>query len=94
MPEIISSYDGSTGEFVEREITDDELVELQELREQAVPYEKRQERNRLLDISDLKMVPDAPWDTEAWANYRQALRDLPSDPAWPHVDFPNPPEDN
>ena len=94
MSEMISSYDGATGELVVREMTAEELTELQALSEQSVPYEKRQERNRLLDISDLKMVPDAPWDTEAWAVYRQQLRDLPSDPAWPYVEFPDPPEAN
>jgi len=54
---------------------------------------KRLERNCLLNNSDRKMLPDAPWDTEAWATYRQALRDLPADPDWPDVAFPAPPED-
>ena len=30
-------------------------------------------------------------DREAWATYRQQLRDLPADPNWPDVDFPEPP---
>lgn len=49
-------------------------------------------RNMFLSGSDFRMVSDAPWDIEAWAAYRQALRDLPSDPAWPDVEFPTPPE--
>jgi hypothetical protein len=49
----------------------------------------RLRRDRLLAQSDFRMVTDAPWDTEPWAAYRQALRDLPdntTDPrlaAWP-----------
>ena len=59
------------------------------------PEEQRRiDRNWLLSQSDLKMLPDVPWDTTAWATYRQALRDLPSDPAWPNVEFPDPPADN
>ena len=49
-------------------------------------------RNRLLAASDWAMVPDAPTDKQAWAAYRQALRDFPS--TWepgPVADFPNPP---
>lgn len=49
-------------------------------------------RDNLLKDSDWRMVEDAPWDKSAWANYRQALRDLPatvSDPA--EIVFPEPP---
>jgi hypothetical protein len=35
-------------------------------------------RNRELVISDWTMLEDAPTDKEAWASYRQALRDLPA----------------
>ena len=54
--------------------------------------EKRRDRDAALAESDFRMVSDAPWDTTAWATYRQALRDLPADPAWPDVDFPAAPE--
>lgn len=49
----------------------------------------RTKRDQLLAQSDFRMVVDAPWDTEPWAQYRQALRDLPdntTDPrkaVWP-----------
>lgn len=49
-------------------------------------------RDVLLAESDFRMVPDAPWDKDVWAIYRQQLRDLPADPAWPDVEFPTPPE--
>jgi hypothetical protein len=35
-------------------------------------------RNAELAISDWTQLPDAPVDKEAWATYRQALRDLPA----------------
>lgn len=49
----------------------------------------RAKRDALLAESDWTQLPDAPVDAEAWAVYRQALRDLPentADPAevvWP-----------
>ena len=53
----------------------------------------RWRRDGLLFGSDWTQVPDAPVDREAWATYRQALRDLPAnttDPANPV--WPTPPE--
>lgn len=47
------------------------------------------ERNNRLSASDWTQLPDAPVDQAAWAEYRQALRDLPdntsdpSNPVWP-----------
>lgn len=35
-------------------------------------------RNRELVATDWTQVADAPVDKNAWANYRQALRDLPA----------------
>ena len=52
----------------------------------------RLHRDRLLAASDWAMMPDAPTDKTAWAEYRQALRDFPA--TWepgPVADFPNPP---
>lgn len=50
-------------------------------------------RDRLLAESDWAMTTDAPTDKQAWANYRQQLRDFPA--TWapgPVADFPDPPE--
>lgn len=53
---------------------------------------QRNKRNRLLVESDWTQVGDDPTgNKEAWATYRQALRDLPADPAWPYVEFPEVP---
>jgi hypothetical protein len=38
----------------------------------------RAERNQRLAASDWTQVADAPVDRQAWAAYRQSLRDLPS----------------
>jgi len=52
----------------------------------------RDKRNDLLNKSDWTQVPDASVDREAWAEYRQLLRDFPEtittiedleNPVWP-----------
>jgi hypothetical protein len=49
-------------------------------------------RDKLLAASDFRMIEDAPWDKTAWANYRQALRDLPSTVTDPlNIVFPQSP---
>lgn len=51
--------------------------------------EMRSTRNQLLLTSDWTQVKDAPVDQDAWAKYRQELRDLPANtedprnPVWP-----------
>jgi hypothetical protein len=52
----------------------------------------RHYRDRLLAESDWTQLEDAPVDRQAWADYRQALRDFPS--SWtpaPTVTFPDKP---
>jgi hypothetical protein len=44
----------------------------------------RAERSSLLTASDWTQVADAPVDQAAWATYRQALRDIPDQPGFPH----------
>jgi hypothetical protein len=53
----------------------------------------RAERNRLLSESDWTQVLDAPVDQDAWATYRQALRDITSQEGFPHsVVWPTKPQ--
>ena len=53
----------------------------------------RSERTRLLQESDWTQVADAPVDKVAWATYRQALRDVTAQPAFPTaVNWPAKPE--
>jgi len=52
----------------------------------------RLHRDRLLAQSDWTQVADAPVDRQAWATYRQQLRDFPA--TWtpgPVAKFPDPP---
>lgn len=43
----------------------------------------RGERNAKLTASDWTQIADAPVNSLAWANYRQALRDLPAQQGFP-----------
>ena len=61
---------------------------------EVVPYtppppdiepEMRRERNARLKESDWTQLPDAPVNQEAWAGYRQALRDLTDHVNWPNI---------
>jgi hypothetical protein len=45
--------------------------------------EVRTQRDRLLAASDWTQVADAPVDRAAWAEYRQALRDVPEQAGFP-----------
>lgn len=49
-------------------------------------------RDELLAASDWTQLPDSPADKEAWATYRQSLRDLPEQKGYPlKVAFPTAP---
>ena len=53
----------------------------------------RSDRNSLLSACDWTQVADAPVDREAWAAYRQALRDVTLQDGFPlNIIWPNPPE--
>lgn len=65
-------------------------VELKEAPTASLEAERaianREYRNQLLTASDWTQLPDAPVDQEAWAAYRQALRDLTDHVNWPNLD--------
>jgi hypothetical protein len=48
-----------------------------ELPDEWVWERLRIRRDKMLAGSDFRVLPDSPFDVEAWAAYRQALRDLP-----------------
>jgi hypothetical protein len=62
---------------------------IEELEAQA-----REQRDALLAASDWTQLPDVPEATrEAWAVYRQALRDVPQQAGFPeNIDWPAKPE--
>ncbi len=52
----------------------------------------RLHRDRLLKESDWTQAADSPVNREAWATYRQTLRDFPATwTAGPEADFPDTP---
>jgi hypothetical protein len=52
----------------------------------------RLHRDRLLKESDWTQTVDSPVNREAWATYRQTLRDFPATwTAGPEADFPDTP---
>jgi len=61
--------------------------------EDQLAAQARSQRNALLSQSDWTQVPDAPVDQQAWANYRQALRDVPQQAGFPtDITWPVKPE--
>ena len=65
---------------------------LQELPEQQASDNIRNERDRRLIKSDWTQLSDASVDSTAWATYRQALRDLPSQDGFPfNITWPTQP---
>jgi hypothetical protein len=52
--------------------------------DEEIAAQVRAERDRLLAESDWTQVLDAPVDQDAWAAYRQALRDVPQQEGFPH----------
>lgn len=76
-------YDISTGEMKEVPFTESENSEYELLRFEEAVVAVRLQRNYLLRESDIFVLPDR-WDSyteeqkNAWKDYRQALRDLPT----------------
>ncbi len=69
-------------------LTDEEQAEQFAAQAAAI----RAERNRLLAACDWTQLADAPVSSFQWANYRQALRDVPSQVGFPWtVVWPTPP---
>lgn len=57
-----------------------------------IAAERRQLRNTILAGTDWTQLPDSTADKAAWATYRQALRNVPAQPNFPHeIDWPVPP---
>ena len=58
-----------------------------------IKEEIRNKRDQLLTETDWTQIPDVPTDKEAWANYRQALRDIPQQEGFPeNIEWPQKPE--
>lgn len=80
--------DAQTGEVTQRDLSDAEIAALQPTATQV-----RAQRNSLLAASDWTQVIDTPVDINAWARYRQQLRDISKQAGFPaNVIWPSKPE--
>jgi hypothetical protein len=82
----------TAGEWLQTwEVTAASAQEIAE-RLQSKEAEVRQQRNELLSACDWTQLPDSPADHEAWATYRQELRDVTAQAGFPwEVVWPEPP---
>jgi len=71
--------DARTGDVVYDERPDPTPEQISAMRARDV----RRKRDNRLAASDWTQVPDAPVDQQAWADYRQALRDIPQQEGFP-----------
>ena len=61
-------------------------------RAEIAAQEARQMRDRLLTASDYTQLADSPRNKQAWATYRQALRDVPQQEGFPeNITWPETP---
>ena len=73
-------------------LSDQEITDRANTVNEQLATTKRSERNRLLAETDWTQGNDSPLSSDKkteWANYRTALRNLPSTNGWPNVDMPN-----
>jgi len=63
--------------------TAEELAAQNAVKEDNEKQEVRDKRDSLLQMSDWTQLADAPVDKNAWATYRQALRDVPAQSGFP-----------
>jgi hypothetical protein len=63
------------------------------LENDSLAAQARAQRNSLLAASDWTQIPDAPVNAQAWATYRQELRDIPQQAGFPvNINWPTAPE--
>lgn len=80
-----------------REYTEEEYAQEIQIQNEyltiRLPQSIREQRNSLLASCDWTQVSDATVDKQAWATYRQALRDITAQEGFPtDVVFPTPPQ--
>lgn len=91
MSKLNTVINAISGEVESVSLSADEQSSIDSISIESAGIEARTKRDALLQESDWRVLPHSPSDAEAWATYRQQLRDLPADPAWPYVEFPEPP---
>jgi hypothetical protein len=89
---VDGSYSSDAYKVVDGSVIRKPDSEIEEQEIQSAWVQLKAERNRRLFATDWTQVSDAPVDHQAWAVYRQQLRDLPAntpDPRYPV--WPSPP---
>jgi hypothetical protein len=85
------SYNLKSGSIVTNNLEESDIPKPKS--EKEISLEVREKRDLKLKNSDWTQVSDAPVDQAAWATYRQALRDIPSQAGFPNeVTWPTEPE--
>ena len=85
--------DLKTNSVTDNQLSQEEINEIEKSSREAEISSVRSTRNAKLTQSDWTQVADAPVDQAAWATYRQALRDIPSQAGFPNeVTWPTEPE--
>lgn len=73
-----------TGEIKRSALSIGQINQREIQRQEFAASTVRDDRNAKLSESDWTQVADAPVDKAAWATYRQALRDIPSQAGFPN----------
>jgi hypothetical protein len=78
--------------WIVNSLSADEIASRARIKRANAEASVREKRNRLLAESDWTQVADAPVDKAAWAQYRQALRDITAQEGFPlEVSWPSQP---
>ena len=88
----IVKFGFTTSDFPNAPVPEKPAYNPDEREREQLAKEARNQRDALLADSDWTQVPDAPVDSTAWADYRQALRDVPEQAGFPEeVTWPEKP---
>jgi len=80
---VTEAFEQVAGAWTQTWVVTDASADEIEQRTQAQASSVRKDRNERLAASDWTQVIDAPVDQDAWAAYRQELRDIPSQVGFP-----------
>ena len=72
------------GKWTQSWIVADATAEEIAIRIEEMAQSIRTQRNQMLSDSDWTQISDAPVDKNAWAAYRQELREVPQQDGFPH----------
>src|SRR6056297_3742464 len=89
----IARFDFTTADFPEPPVPEKPDYNPDERALEQEANEARTQRDALLAETDWTQVADAPVNAQAYAEYRQALRDIPQQSGFPgDIDWPAKPE--